>query len=376
MEKQYRVSICDTQYPIANEGVGKLYGFVENVGLKKCLNCYTIVAIVARIEMDNIMIIANKLKKEAHIRVIAPSRSLKIISDECRKIAKNRLAEMGIRVSYSKNADEMDEFVSSSVESRLEDLHEAFADNSVDAILTAIGGYNSNEILSGIDYDLIRANPKIICGFSDITALCNAIYAKTGLVTYSGPHFSTFGMLKGLEYTLEYFRKCFFQDQSFEIEASHEWADDAWFLDQENRNFIKNEGHWLINKGRANGVIVGGNLGLLDELKGTPYFPDIKGSILFLEHCAEHDLWVFSRNLQALVQHPDFKDVKGVVFGRFQPQNNMARAMLEKIIFSKEELKNLPIVANVNFGHTTPIITFPIGGECCIDNGAIRIEKF
>ncbi len=144
-----------------------------------------------------------KLKAGAHVRVIAPSRSLKIISDDCRKIAQERLAEMGLSVSFGRHADEIDEFASSAVEARVEDLHEAFADPAVDAVLTAIGGFNVTELLSRIDYRLIADNPKILCGFSDITALANAIYARTGLVTYSGPHFSSFGMRKGLDYTIE-----------------------------------------------------------------------------------------------------------------------------------------------------------------------------
>ena len=112
-----------------------------------------------------------------------------------------------MNVTFSKHAPDIDIFMSSSVESRIADLHEAFADSKVKGILTVLGGYNSNHLLDYIDYDLIAKNPKILCGFSDITALLNAIYAKTGLVSYSCPHFSTFAMQKGLEHTLEYFKK-------------------------------------------------------------------------------------------------------------------------------------------------------------------------
>ena len=320
--------------------------------------------------------IAKKLKKGDHIRVIAPARSLGIVSNECRQIALQRLEEMGLRVSFGKHSEEMDEFLSSSAEARLADLHEAFADKSVDGILTVIGGFNSIEILSGIDYDLIAANPKILCGFSDITALANAIYAKTGLVTYSGAHFSTFGMLKGIEYTIEYFKKCLFQSEPFELHPASEWADDPWYIDQEKRNFIKNDGYWSIKEGKAEGRLIGGNLGLLDELKGTPYFPDIRNSILFLEHCAEHEVWTFNRNLQALCLHPDFKTVKAVVFGRFEPDNKMTKDLFMRIVGSKKELQNLPMIANVDFGHTTPIITFPIGGKCRIDGTKIELTEF
>ena len=322
------------------------------------------------------MIIPKKLKKGSHIRVIAPSRSLGIIGQDCRKIAIEHLAEMGLSVSFGKNVEENNKFCSSSVQSRLDDLHEAFADTSVDAILTAIGGFNSTELLAQIDYDLIGKNPKILCGFSDITALCNAITAQTGMVTYSGPHFSTFGMLKGLEYTIEYFKKCFFQTEAFEVLPSSFWSDDEWYLDQEKRKFVKNDGPWVIRAGKAEGRIVGGNLGLFDELKGTSYFPDIRDSILFLEHCAEQEVWVFNRNLQALALHPDFKKVKALVLGRFEPQNEMNRALLEEILLSKKELDGLPIVANVDFGHTTPIFSFPIGGRGIVDVSRIFLTEF
>lgn len=317
-----------------------------------------------------------KLKKGAHVRVIAPARSLGIVSGECRRIACERLAEMGLSVSFGRHAEETDEFCSSSAAARLEDLHEAFADRTVDGILTVIGGFNSVEILAGIDYRLIAENPKILCGFSDITALANAIYAKTGLVTYSGPHFSTFGMLKGIDYTIEYFKKCLFQNEPFELHSAAEWSDDPWYRDQENRKFVKNEGYWQIASGAAEGRLVGGNLGLLDELKGTPYFPDIRDSVLFLEHCAEHEVWTFNRNLQALCLHPDFASVRAVVFGRFEPENQMNRPLLERILGAKKELAGKPVIANVDFGHTTPIVTFPVGGRCRIEDGGIELTAF
>src|SRR5699024_2083738 len=155
-------------------------------------------------------------------------------------------------------------------------------DKNVKAILTVIGGYNVNQILDYIDYDLIKENPKIICGFSDITALTNAIYAKAGMITYSGPHFSSFGMKKGFEYTEKYFKKMLMQSESIEIESSNEWSNDSWFKNQENRTFIKNVGMKIINEGEAEGKIIGGNLCTLNLLQGTEYMPDLEETILFI----------------------------------------------------------------------------------------------
>ena len=158
--------------------------------------------------MNTQPIVPPKLKPGDHIRVISPSRSMSLIHQETQDIARNFLEGMGLTISYSKHVDETDVFVSSSVASRLEDLHEAFRDPEVDGILTTIGGYNANQLLHGIDFDLIRENPKVICGYSDISILVNAIYSQTGIMTYYGPHFSTFGALLGNAFTHEHFKKC------------------------------------------------------------------------------------------------------------------------------------------------------------------------
>lgn len=156
-----------------------------------------------------------KLSPGDEIRVIAPSTSFHVVESTIRESALHNLAALNLQVTYGKNCEKSDEFNSSSVASRITDIHDAFAEHQVKGILSAIGGYNSNQLLRYLDYDLIGANPKVFCGFSDITALGTAIYAKTGMVTYSGPHFSTFGMEKGLEYTLEYFKKCLMDTEPF-----------------------------------------------------------------------------------------------------------------------------------------------------------------
>ena len=310
-------------------------------------------------------IIPSKLKKGDEIRVIAPSRSLSLVSEENIKLAKENLEKQGYKVTFSKNCRESDMFMSSSIKARVEDLHQAFKDKKVKAILTVIGGFNSNELLPYIDYKLIKNNPKILCGYSDITALSNAITAKTGLITYSGLHFSTWSMKKGFEYNLEYFNKCLVEDKKYPVLASPLWSDDAWYRDQENRNFEKNEGYMVINKGEAEGTILGGNLCTLNLLQGTEFMPNLSGSILFIE---DDDMTgsffgvEFNRNLQSLIHQPNFKKVKGIVFGRFQKKAEMTIEKLKFIVQNKKELKSMPIIAGVDFGHSNPFITFPIGG--------------
>ncbi len=312
--------------------------------------------------MNKNTIIPKKLINIGEIRVIAPVRSMGLLSDESKQLATESLKKKGFRLSFGQHVDEIDEFLSSSVESRVSDLHDAFLDKEVDAILTVIGGYNSNQILDYIDYDMIEKNPKIICGFSDVTALANAITVKTGMVTYIGPHFSSWGMKKGFEYSAEHFVKSCLESESFEILPSSEWSDDPWYIDQENRDFIKNDGPWIVNEGSGSGKIYGGHVRCFNALQGTEYFPDLTDSVLFLEEDAEINPQLFDRQLQSIIHQKDFSGVRAILIGRFQKGTNMTLDLLTKIIKTKKELEYIPVVANLDFGHTTPMFTIPIGG--------------
>lgn len=317
-----------------------------------------------------------KLQYGDEIRVIAPATSLGVVSEENKKYALEKLESMGYRITFGKHVTELDLLSSSSVQSRVKDLHEAFADTNVKAILTVLGGYNSIQLLPHLDYELIRKNPKILCGFSDITALQNALYAKTGLVTYSGPHFSTFGMQKGLDYTAEYFQKCCAQEASFSVTSASTWSSDAWYLDQENRTFHPNEGWHVIQEGEVEGRVIGGNLGTLQALQGTPYMPALTDVVLFLEDVGNRSAEEFNRNLESLLQQQDLHNPKGLVIGRFEPESKMTFEKLKYIVQGKSQLQGLSVIANVDFGHTTPIITFPIGGmaRICAKKGNSLIE--
>ena len=318
-------------------------------------------------------IVPQVLKAGDEVRIVAPARGVRLIGRDSREIAKARFEEMGLKVTFGRNTtdENWDMFGSTDVEKRAEDLNEAFGDKNVKAVFTVIGGSNSNQLLPYLDYELIRQNPKIFCGFSDITALLNGIYAKTGLVTFSGPHFSSLGMKKGAEYTLENLKKMILGDQENEIKPSDAWSDDLWFINQEDRTFIKNEGWQVINAGKAEGTIVGGNLGTFDLLLGSSYRPAFeKNTVLFVEECFTSeatDAGSFERNLQALIYQPDFENVSGFVIGSFQKASYVTIEKLEYIIKSKKALDRMPVIANVDFGHTTPLLTLPIGGECSLD---------
>lgn len=315
--------------------------------------------------MDKIF--PDKLKAEDEVRIIAPSRSLTIITPKSREIANKRFEELGLKLSFGKHVEETDDFASSSIKSRIEDLHEAFADKNVKGILTVVGGFNCNQLFRYIDWNLVKNNPKIFCGFSDITALNNAIFAKTGLITYSGPHYSTFGQKLYFDYTFDYFKKCLFTDDPFEVKPTESWSDDKWYKNQNNRKLIPNKGWLVINEGQVEGTILGANLCTFNLLQGTEYMPPLKDSILFLEDDCESKPHNFDRDLQSLIHLPDFSGVKGIVIGRFQKVSEMTDSLLTQIIKTKNELSGIPVIANVDFGHSDPKITFPIGGSCKLE---------
>lgn len=308
------------------------------------------------------MTFPEKLKKGDLVRVIAPACSLGIISKENREIADRRFEEMGLRLSFGEHVEEIDGFNSSSIESRITDLHAAFANPEVKMIMPVIGGFNSNHLLRYIDWELVQNNPKILCGYSDITVLNDALYAKTRLVSYSGPCYSTFAEERHFDYTLESFKRCLFSDDPFEVIPSEAWSDDKWYRDQSNRNPIKNEGHLVINEGSAEGKLVGGNLCTLNLLQGTEYMPDLEDSVLFIEDDETSKLVDFDRNLQSLIHLPEFNGVKCIVLGRFQKASQVANELLIQAIKTKRELDGIPVIANVDFGHTQSMITFPVGG--------------
>ena len=292
--------------------------------------------------------LAQKLQKGDEIRVIAPSRSLSYVWEEIFNKALRCLEQHGLYVTFSKHSREIDDWNSSSIQSRVEDIHEAFLDDNVKAILTAIGGFNVNQILAHIDYEIIRQHPKIICGYSDITALLSAVYAKTGLITYHGAHFSTFGFDMEAEYTQKAFFDCVMKQEKLLIKPS-----------QAAKQYT------VIQQGVCEGTIIGGNLCTLNLLQGTQFMPQADEIVLFVEDdniMGDYFIYEFDRNFQSLLQAYGTDKIKGVVFGRFDDSCKMSSDVAKRIIADKLP-KDIPVIFGVDFGHVFPMITFPIGGR-------------
>lgn len=305
-----------------------------------------------------------RLKKGDHIRVVSPSSSIERIGGfEANLAAKEKLEELGFKLSFSEHYFENDIFDSAPIASRVADLEAAFADESVDAILTTIGGFNSNELLPYLDFDLIARHPKIFCGYSDTTALLNAIYAKTGMPTYMGPAYSSFKMVQAQQYQTEAWLKAVTQD-SYELIPSPEWSSDAWYLPDAPRTFYPTE--WKIyNPGKASGIAIGGNISTLNLLTGTEFAPRPDNYILFLEEAEDDDYLIIARHLTALLQA--YPNPQALVLGRFPKETKMTEEILLAILDKHPILKKVPVLYDLDFAHTQPLFTITIGGQVELD---------
>jgi len=313
--------------------------------------------------MNNI--IPPKLKSGDTIRIIAPSNSGKILTAQQKKIAEKRFKDIDISITYGGSTFENFAFDSASIKSKIKDLHQAFKDEKVRGIIAVRGGYNANELLDYIDWNIIKNNPKIFCGFSDITVLHNAIFAMTGLVTYHSPNFSNFGQSYNFDYTFEYFTKSLMAESPYVISPSNEWNDDKWWENQNDIKLMHNEGYILLNPCQERnyaGKILGGNISSFALLQGTQYFPDLNNSILLIEDDELVDIQIFNRYLDSILQQKNSDKIHAIIIGRFQRGSGVSVEDFREIIRSKEKLKNIPVVFGVDVGHTTPQSTIPIGG--------------
>ena len=245
-------------------------------------------------------------------------------------------------------------------------LHELYLDDRIDVVMSFWGGLNTNEILHSLDYSLIKENYKPTIGFSDTTALLNAITKMTGHITYLGPSGITFLKPEPLEYSFESMLKMLSGEKEIFIIDSKIYADDAYYLRKSPNNLAREikttSGRSVIRQGIATGTVVAGNMQTLAALSGTQYFPNLYGAILFLEEDEFITAPVFRRFITQLSQQDNFRSIRGVVFGRMPGVAKITEEQFANCIndvFGKTEI---PILANLDFGHTDPMFTIPIGG--------------
>lgn len=284
-------------------------------------------------------ILPKKLNKGDTIGVTAPSGPIIGEKIEELKKAKEIVEKNGFKVQFSKNIFSNTNGYSSTAKEKAEDINEMFANKKIKMIWFAKGGENCNSTFDYLDFNLIKENPKIICGFSDITSLTNVITDKTGLVTFSGTNFKTIATDE--------------TDFSYK-QILNRFVSANLNIEPENEKYI------TINNGQAEGELIGGNLTLTTLLTAGKYKIDFIDKILFLEELGyEADPEAVSRNLYYMKQNGVFDKIKGLWIGNYEHESGIS---LEKIVTDTlENNYNFPIIKSNNFGHIDKKTVIPIG---------------
>lgn len=266
-----------------------------------------------------------------------------------------------------------DFYRSGTIQERAAELNALIHNDTVDIIMAAIGGNNTNSILPYIDYEYLKSHPKVIIGYSDITALLLAVYAKTGLVTFYGPAAAaSFGELPPfVDWTFQYFDS--FMKGQIEISYSYDqppyWTDEFidWSTQDHGKSQYKNE--WIcVHPGTCKGRLIGGNLNTMEGFFGTEYMPEIRsGDILLIEDSLK-DACTIERSFSLLKLAGVFDRISGIILGKHEKfdDNGTGRKPYE-ILLEVMGNCNIPILADFDCCHTHPMFTMPIGCQVMLD---------
>lgn len=287
------------------------------------------------------MIIPKRISKGDIIGIVAPSGP--IINDGIEELnrAKEILESSGYIVKFSKNLFSNTNKYSSTAKEKAEDINEMFSNKDVKMIWCAKGGENSNSTFEYLNYDLIEQNPKIICGYSDITSITNIITEKTGLVTFNGTNFKTIAT----DLTDYSFKEALKRFELGSLEIGN-----------------KEEKYYTIRNGKVEGELIGGNLSLTRGLVAGKYKINFENKILFIEELGfESGPALVSNHLYYMKQNEVFNQIRGIWVGNYEHPSEMK---LEKILLDViGDEYNFPIIKSNNFGHIENKTVIPIGSK-------------
>lgn len=317
-----------------------------------------------QVKTDQPVIKPKRLKKGDTIGLVAPGSFIK--ESELKESITN-LESLGFKAVYSENILSRYGYLGGKDEERAADINNMFSRKDVDAIMCARGGYGCARLLGMLDYKIIKANPKILIGYSDITALINAIYTKTGLIGFHGPvGISTFN-----DFSLYYFRNMLIDavDNLTLWSARDEKPEDL------SRKVVP------IRSGKAEGQLAGGNLSIVVSLIGTQYDLNTDGKIIFLEEIGEEPYRV-DRMLTQMIEAGKFEKAAGLALGVFEkceakekdPSFNSSLTLMEVLNDRLYDL-GIPVIYGLSFGHITNKFTLPVGAraELDVNNQVIRM---
>lgn len=284
------------------------------------------------------------------IGVIAPSNVIQEKDEGYIQKSTKLFEDLGYKVKFGKYVRANTLGYGATVKQKAEDINNMFADKEVKAIICVKGGEDSNSTFDYIDYEIIKDNPKIICGFSDITSITNVIYSKTGLVTFNGPTFKSLTSWE-TDYSFKELIKRF-QDKSFELG-------------------VEDDEYVTIQEGIAEGELIGGNLCLTTGLVSGKYSLDFTDKILLIEELGyESDPNLVNNHLYYMKQNGVFDKIKGIWVGNYEHETGIA---LEKILLDVlDDEYDFPIIKSNNFGHCDRKTVIPIGTKARIDTNQKR----
>jgi len=285
------------------------------------------------------------LQKGGKIGIIAPAGP---VSESDLVPAIKRLSSYGYRVLPATHLYDRSGYLAGDDLSRLEDLHAMFQDEDVKAIFCARGGYGTLRLLDRIDFDLIRKNPKILVGYSDITALLLGIYSKTGLITFHGPMVKEIADKKDQDLGL--FFDLVSHGRGLEMDLS--------------------EGIVLV-EGRGAGTLLGGNLTLVSHLIGTPFMPSLNKAILFIEERGE-PLYRIDRILTHLRLGGFLERLSGLIAGSFIDCGDATD--LNRLLKETLSPVGIPLVSGLPFGHGKDNAPLPVGMQAVLDTTQMTLS--
>ena len=297
------------------------------------------------------------LKEGDTIGLVCPAYSAFIKEDV--QIAIESLEVLGFKVKKGDHIFDRYGYLAGSDEDRAADINKMFADKNVNGIMAMHGGWGCARILPLLDYRTIQRNPKVFIGYSDITALLLGINAKTGLVTFHGP----VGSSSWNSFSVENFRNMLIEGKAVQMTNPVKKGDNLVQVDDR---------IYTINGGKATGKLIGGNLTVLSHILGSPYVPDFKDNILFLEDVGE-DLYRVDRMITQLKIAGILNQLSGFVFGKCTDcppsKGGYGSLTMEDIFEDHIKPLKIPSFSGAMIGHIKDKFTIPVGLEATIDAG-------
>lgn len=285
----------------------------------------------------------------------------------------DQLKRMGFFVREGKCTYRTEGYRSASIKERASEFNDLLRDPDIKAIISTIGGTNSNSLLPYIDYEALRRNPKIIMGYSDVTALLLACYEQTGVTTFYGPAIvPSFGEYKtmfadGERYVREVL--CLERTAPYTLDVPRVWTEEMldWSTQDREKVFRPNDGWLTLRDGRARGKLVGGNMNTMTGFLKSDYFPDMNGTIVFLEDSFK-TMADEERSLSMLKLAGVFDQINGLIIGKHEHFDaGGAPFSFEDLLLEVLGDVTFPILTNVDIGHTFPSHVFPIGIDVELD---------